>query len=158
MMLNAQAAKAGPPMDGRDLNIGDMDWGVLPAAAPLTISTLNAAGLALAFQRLGEARVAVWPGMNITTRIRLRGIDAPELKAMCADEFRRAELAADALDRLLREGNVVVYNVGPDKYEGRVDADVATSRTPNVSAALLAGGYARAYDGGHRDGWCGEGR
>jgi endonuclease YncB( thermonuclease family) len=101
-----------------------------------------------------EARVALWPDLTITTRVRLRGIDAPELKARCADEFRRAEAAAGALDALLNEGNVTIFNIGPDKYPGRVDANVATSRTPNVSAALLAGGYARPYDGGHRDGWC----
>jgi len=26
MVLNGQMAKAGPPMDGRDLHIGDFDW------------------------------------------------------------------------------------------------------------------------------------
>jgi micrococcal nuclease len=101
-----------------------------------------------------EARVALSSGTIITTRVRLRGIDAPELHARCADELRRAEAAADALDALLREGGVTVSNIGPDKYPGRIDADVATSRTPNVSAALLAGGYARAYDGGRRGSWC----
>ena len=101
-----------------------------------------------------EARVALSSGTTIVTRVRLRGIDAPELHARCADEFRRAEAAADALDRLLREGGVTISGIGPDKYPGRIDADVATSRTPNVSAALLAGGYARPYDGGHREGWC----
>jgi len=59
MMLNAQMAKAGPPMDGRDLHIGDMAWGILPAAAPLGISTMTAAGMALGFQRLRQDRVAV---------------------------------------------------------------------------------------------------
>ena len=59
MVLNAQAAKDGPPMNGRDLHIGDMQWGILPAAAPLGISTLNIAGMALAFQREGSGRVAV---------------------------------------------------------------------------------------------------
>ena len=34
MVLSAQAAKAGPPMNGKDLHIGDLSWGVLPAAAP----------------------------------------------------------------------------------------------------------------------------
>jgi micrococcal nuclease len=101
-----------------------------------------------------DARVALSSGTTITTRVRLRGIDAPELHARCSDERRRAEAAADALDALLREGGVVISNIGPDKYPGRIDADVATSRTPNVSAALLAGGYARAYDGGRRDSWC----
>ena len=30
MVLNAQMGKAGPPMDGKDLHIGDFDWGILP--------------------------------------------------------------------------------------------------------------------------------
>jgi len=102
-----------------------------------------------------EARVALWPDLTITTRVRLRGIDAPELKARCADELRRAQAAAEALDALVKDGDVVIFNIGPDKYSGRVDADVATRRTPNVSAAMLKGGYARAYDGGHRGSWCG---
>jgi hypothetical protein len=52
---------------------------------------------------------------------------------------------------------VTIYNIGPDKYQGRVVADVATKRTANVSAALLAAGYARSYNGGHREGWCARG-
>ncbi|HXH24246.1 MAG TPA: thiamine pyrophosphate-dependent enzyme, partial [Vicinamibacterales bacterium] len=59
MVLNAQMGKAGPPMDGKDLHIGDFDWGILPAAAPLAISTLTIAGLAMAFAREGSGRVAV---------------------------------------------------------------------------------------------------
>ncbi|MEH2473134.1 endonuclease YncB(thermonuclease family) [Nitrobacteraceae bacterium AZCC 2161] len=100
------------------------------------------------------ARVHLWPGLDINTRIRLRGIDAPELKGQCAQEVRMAEAAGDALTKLLGEGAVTIYNIGPDKYPGRVVADVATKRTPNVSSALLSGGYARSYNGGHRNGWC----
>lgn len=102
------------------------------------------------------ARVHLSPGQDLTARIRLRGIDAPELKGQCASEIRMAETAAGALAKLLGDGGVAVYNIGPDKYPGRVVADVATKRTPNVSAALLAGGYARSYGGGHRNGWCGR--
>jgi endonuclease YncB( thermonuclease family) len=101
-----------------------------------------------------EARVALASGTTITTRVRLRGIDAPELHAHCTEEFRGAVAAADALDRLLHEGGVTIANIGPDRYPGRIDADVATSKTPNVSATLLAGGYGRPYDGGHRESWC----
>ncbi|WP_201456177.1 thermonuclease family protein [Bradyrhizobium macuxiense] len=100
------------------------------------------------------ARVHVWPGLDLTTHVRLRGIDAPELKASCPQELQMAEAATSALRDLLREGDVTIYNVGPDKYQGRVVADVATGKTANVSAALLAGGYARTYNGGHRSGWC----
>jgi 2-oxoisovalerate dehydrogenase E1 component len=59
MVLNAQMAKAGPPMDGRDLHIGDWAWGILPATAPLSISTLSIAGVAMAFAREGTGRVAL---------------------------------------------------------------------------------------------------
>jgi len=99
---------------------------------------------------------AHWQDREIVTRVRLRGIDAPELKAGCAREFRMAMAATGALRKLLGEGTVVIFNVGPDKYSGRVVADVATARTANVSEALLAAGQARRYNGGHRDGWCGS--
>ena len=59
MVLNAQMAKSGPPMDGRDLHIGDWEWGILPATAPLSISTLSIAGVAMAFSREGHGRVAL---------------------------------------------------------------------------------------------------
>ena len=101
-----------------------------------------------------EARVHLAPDLNPTTRVRLRGIDAPELKASCAQELQMAEAATGALRGLLGEGEVTIFNIGPDKYSGRVVADVATRRTGNVSAAMLAAGHARSYDGGHRNGWC----
>jgi pyruvate/2-oxoglutarate/acetoin dehydrogenase E1 component/TPP-dependent pyruvate/acetoin dehydrogenase alpha subunit len=59
MVLSAQMAKAGPPMEGKDIHVGDMDSGILPAAAPLTIGTLTMAGMALAFARDGSGRVAL---------------------------------------------------------------------------------------------------
>ncbi|HEU4804800.1 MAG TPA: nuclease, partial [Nitrobacter sp.] len=40
------------------------------------------------------------------------------------------------------------------KYHGRIVADAATAQTPDVSAAMLASGHARAYHGGHRGSWC----
>ena len=61
-ILSAQMGKAGPPMGGKDLHIGDFAWGVLPPSAPLAISTASVAGLAMAFQQQdepGDTRVAV---------------------------------------------------------------------------------------------------
>jgi endonuclease YncB( thermonuclease family) len=103
-----------------------------------------------------EARVHVWPGLDITTKIRLRGIDAPELKAHCPAERAMAEAARDALRDLLAEGPVGVSAVTPDKYGGRVVADTATRSVASVSAVLQAKGLARSYGGGHRRGWCDE--
>jgi endonuclease YncB( thermonuclease family) len=102
-----------------------------------------------------EARVRVWPGIEITTRVRLRDIDAPELgSAKCAEERAKAEVARDALRQLLAEGDVTVTRVDFDKYGGRVLAAAATRATPDISAAMLAKGLARPYAGGRRDGWC----
>jgi endonuclease YncB( thermonuclease family) len=101
-----------------------------------------------------EARVHLSPDLNLTTRVRLRGIDAPELKASCSQELQMAEAATGALRALLGEGEVAIFNIGPDKYSGRVVAEVATRRTGNVSTAMLAAGHARRYGGGHRNGWC----
>jgi endonuclease YncB( thermonuclease family) len=101
-------------------------------------------------------RVHLWPGHDVTTRVRLRGIDAPELKARCERERVKAEAARAALRLMLADRHVSIWNVGPDKYDGRVVAEAGTRRTPDISGALIAKGVARPYDGGHREGWCGN--
>jgi endonuclease YncB( thermonuclease family) len=103
-----------------------------------------------------EARVHVWPGLDITTKVRLRGIDAPELKAHCPAERAMAEAARDALRDMLAEGTVGISAVTLDKYGGRVVADAATRSVASVSAELQVKGLARTYGGGHRRGWCDE--
>ena len=102
-----------------------------------------------------EARVHLWPGLTTTTRVRLRGIDAPEMRARCAEEQVKAEDARAALAALLAEGGITVLHVGLDKYGGRVLADATTARTADVSQAMRAKGAVRAYAGGRRAGWCG---
>lgn len=59
MVLNAQMGKAGPPMEGKDLHVGDWAHGVLPAMAPLGSPALTIAGIATAFALRKEPRVAV---------------------------------------------------------------------------------------------------
>src|SRR6185295_18356226 len=58
-VLSAQMAKAGPPMNGKDIHVGDFGWGVLPPAAPLAIGALTIAGMAMAFSREASERIAV---------------------------------------------------------------------------------------------------
>jgi 2-oxoisovalerate dehydrogenase E1 component len=59
MVLSAQMGKAGPPMNGKDLHVGDWAHGILPAMAPLGSPALTIAGIAMAFQLRKEKRVAV---------------------------------------------------------------------------------------------------
>jgi 2-oxoisovalerate dehydrogenase E1 component len=58
-VLNAQMGKAGPPMNGKDLHVGDFANGILPAMAPLGSPSLTVAGLAMAFALQKSDRVAV---------------------------------------------------------------------------------------------------
>ena len=102
-----------------------------------------------------EARVRVWPGLEITTKVRLRGIDAPELRARCAEERVKAEAARGALSTILAQGRVAISQVGLDKFGGRVLAEASARGTANIAETLLAGGHVRRYAGGRREGWCG---
>jgi len=105
-----------------------------------------------------EARVRVWFGQDVVTLVRLRGIDAPELKAGCAEELDAARRARAALEELLGSGRLVLTEISDDKYFGRVVArvTVAGDGFPETDAAgaLIAAGHARPYSGGRRDGWC----
>jgi 2-oxoisovalerate dehydrogenase E1 component len=58
-VLSAQMGKAGPPMNGKDLHIGDMQYGIWPAVAPLGTGPVTIAGLAFAFARQQSGRVAL---------------------------------------------------------------------------------------------------
>lgn len=102
-----------------------------------------------------EARVRAWPGIEIVTKVRLRDIDAPELRGRCARESALARSARDALAAMLAGGSVSIGRVSLDKYGGRVLADASTEATGDVASALLAGGHARPYAGRQRQSWCG---
>ena len=91
------------------------------------------------------AEALVWPGHSVTVSVRIRGIDAPEMRGRCAAERAAAERAREALSHLLGDGPVTVSNIGGDKYYGRVLADVTAAGDVAVGPALLGLGAARAY-------------
>jgi endonuclease YncB( thermonuclease family) len=101
------------------------------------------------------AEAHVWPGQSIRVNVRIRGIDAPEMKSRCAAEHAAALEARDVLAGLLQDGEVSISNIGGAKYYGRVLADVSTGDGKTVGAVMLDLGLARPYWGGRRAGWCG---
>lgn len=101
-----------------------------------------------------EARVSIWPGVDVSTKVRLLGIDAPEMNGRCAAEQVRADAVRSALSEILYAGEVRIAAVAPDKYGGRVLARASTRRVADVGEALLAAGLVRPYRGGRRSGWC----
>ena len=96
---------------------------------------------------LVEARP--WPQHRITVLVRIRGIDAPELKAKC-EGARRAAIRARARLADLAHGPIRLSNISGDKYFGRVVADVSAGDIGDIGSSLLARGLVRIYDGGRR--------
>lgn len=101
------------------------------------------------------ADAAVWPGQTLRVNVRIRGIDAPEMKARCAAERSAAERARDELAELLGGHPVSISNIAGAKYYGRVLADVATAQGLEVGREMIERQLVRAYEGGRREGWCG---
>jgi micrococcal nuclease len=103
-------------------------------------------------------RVTVWLDLDISVLVRIRGVDAPELRGRCDLEKLRAAKAALALASLVGDGQVLISGIEGDKYFGRVLADVVTPDGRDVAEALLKGGHVRRYDGRSRASWCEIGR
>ncbi|MBC7952119.1 MAG: nuclease [Rhodospirillaceae bacterium] len=91
-----------------------------------------------------EARVHVWLGLDVTTRVHLRNMDSPELHGPCPDA---GQAARDALIGLLGDNPVILSRIANDKYGGRVDAVMTLPTGVDVSTAMLAAGHARKIKG-----------
>lgn len=101
-----------------------------------------------------KVRARVWIGQEILVAVRLRGIDAPEMRARCDTEREMAEAARDGLSRLIGGEAVILTSVDGGKYFGRVVADIATAQGQDAASELLRKGLVRPYAGGRREGWC----
>lgn len=100
-----------------------------------------------------RAQIPVWEGLTVTTLVRLEGIDTPELRGRCQEEKNKALQAKEALTQFLQGKSVTLHSVQPDKYAGRVIADVRVD-FESISTQMVSRGFARKYSGGERLGWC----
>jgi micrococcal nuclease len=100
-----------------------------------------------------EADAQIWLGQSVDVRVRIEGIDAPELHARCDAELHKAELARDTLAKRINGASVWLSGVRYDKYGGRIRATV-TDDQGDVGQAMLAKGLARPYHGERRGSWC----
>jgi micrococcal nuclease len=103
-----------------------------------------------------EISAQVWLGLRLTSHVRIRGIDTPELRGECASEKAMAARARDRLTRLAG-ASISIAHIADDKYAGRVIADAAAADGTDLRDAMLASGLARPYDGGTRGDWCAVG-
>lgn len=92
-----------------------------------------------------------WPQQTMEVYVRLRGIDAPELKSACSairDAGRQARAALAGLTSDQRE--IQLTHISGDKYFGRVVADISLSDGRNPAQEMLSAGYVSPYDGGRK--------
>lgn len=101
-----------------------------------------------------DVRAKIWIGQYIETRVRLNGIDTPELRGKCDSEKQKAEKAKAILESLILNKSVYLDDIHGGKYAGRVIANARTDKGIDLSSQIIRQGYARKYDGGMRSGWC----
>ena len=100
-------------------------------------------------------RARIWLGQAIETRVRLAGIDTPELRGRCAEERALAVRARDALAAQIAGRQITLTEIRYGTYAGRVVARVTAETTSDIGRFLLAQGLARVYAGrGPRPEWC----
>jgi len=97
----------------------------------------------------------IWVNQSLSVLVRVRGIDAPELRGRCEAERQLARRAKAYVRAALASGEVRLTNISGGKYWGRVLADVTTTEGNSIAAALLRNGLARPYQGRKRAPWCG---
>lgn len=101
-----------------------------------------------------EVEAYIWPMQAVRIAVRLRGVDAPEIRGKCEAEKAAAEDARARLTDLVGDGHVQLKAIQGDKYFGRVLAQLSTDAEPDIGARLLREGLVGGYDGGKRRDWC----
>lgn len=99
-------------------------------------------------------RARIWIGQSVETRVRIAGVDAPELRGDCAFEIELAKAARDLVSSALGDEPASLWDVRYDKFGGRVLARVESSAGEDIATLLIAAGLGRPYDGGKRAPWC----
>lgn len=100
----------------------------------------------------GDTFRAYLPNIKKDQRIRVRGVDTPEIKGSCVAEILAAVKARDFVRKLLYSANkIVLINIGKDRYE-RVLAKVIVDGQ-DLAQTLIDRNLGRKWKG-KRERWC----
>lgn len=83
-------------------------------------------------------------------RIRVPGIDTPEMRGKCLYEKEHAKAAKAYINDLLKNAEVEVTPLHWDKYGGRFEATIKLPNGEDLAQLMITNGYARKYDGGKK--------
>ena len=100
-----------------------------------------------------RARVDIWLGQSVTVRVRLKGVDTPEIEGKCAAEKKLARQAKAFAENWFKKNQAELVNVHYGTYAGRVLATAQIKNGESLSAAPLAENLAKPYRG-RRAQWC----
>lgn len=121
-------------------------WSALALATALALAASPVAA---------QQRAVVVDGDTIDVageRIRVMGLDAPEMRARCPREARLARAATERM-RKLTAGGVTLEPHRRDRYR-RLLAVVRDRQSHDVADVLIREKLAVPYSGGRRQSWC----
>lgn len=101
-----------------------------------------------------RVRVTVWIDQKLEVSVRIRGIDAPELRGACSEERARALRAKAYLAAATSGGPVMLSNVSGGKFFGRVLADVRTFEGNDIARAMMRNRLVAPYAARKTWRWC----
>jgi micrococcal nuclease len=119
----------------------------LASAMLAVLATLLISASAIAAER----GFSNYDGDTFKATFRIANIDTPEIRAKCDAERELALRAKAFTGGFLKQGNVMITQVGIGKY-GRVLATVGRGEE-DLGEALIAAGLARRWKG-RRESWC----
>ena len=90
-------------------------------------------------------KAKIWLDQELTVRVRLSGINAPELKSHDPHHRQLAIEAANILQKLTSGRQITLRNIRRGKYAGRVIADAYLNNGIQLSQYLLDHGLAVPY-------------
>ena len=99
-------------------------------------------------------RARIWLGQEVETRVRLDGVDTPELRGKCEAARRLAREARAFVQARVGGRQVILRDIQYGKYAGRVVARIQTPDGDDLADALIAAGLGHPYDGAARAPWC----
>jgi micrococcal nuclease len=100
-----------------------------------------------------HARVHIWLGQTVDVKVRLKGVDTPEMNGKCAAEKKLARAAKKFTAEWLAGQKAQLTNVHYGTYAGRVLATTMDADGATLSAALLSEKLAKPYRG-RKAKWC----